>query len=109
MKKSSTRFYNVILGVVKVTGSSLYPAYQDGDFVIVSKIPILLSGLKPGDVVVYQHPGHGKRIKIVERLEDGGKSLFVVGLHPDSRDSRSFGAIPRELVAGKVIAHIHKK
>jgi signal peptidase I len=99
----------VILGVVKVTGSSLYPAYQDGDFVIVSKIPILLSGLKPGDVIVYLHPGQGKRIKIVDHLEDGGKSVFVVGLHPDSRDSRSFGAIPRELVVGKVFGHIRKK
>jgi signal peptidase I len=98
----------VILGVVKVIGSSLYPTYQDGDFVIVSKIPILLFGLKPGDVVVYRHLGQGKRIKIVERLEAGGKSVFVVGLHPDSRDSRSFGAIPRELVLAKVIGHIRR-
>jgi signal peptidase I len=99
----------VILGVVKVTGSSLYPAYQDGDFVIVSKIPILLSGLKPGDVVVYQHPGQGRRIKIVDHLEDGGQSVFVFGLHPDSHDSRSFGAIPSKLIVAKVIGHIRKK
>lgn len=76
---------------------------------LVSRIPILLFGIRPGDVVVYQHANDDKRIKIVERLENGGQSVFVVGLNDASLDSRVFGAIPRRLVLGKVIAHFPKK
>lgn len=99
----------MILQVIKVKGRSLAPAFEDGDFVLVSKIPILFSGVRPGDVVVFRHPGLGKLIKIVERVEEEGQRVFVVGLDPDSRDSRVFGSLPRRLLLGKVIGHIRKK
>jgi signal peptidase I len=99
----------VLLQLMKVAGVSLHPAYRNGDFVVVSKIPILLRGVRPGDVVVFQHPRLGRLIKLVEHLEAGGHSLYVVGLDADSVDSRTFGAIPRETVLGKVIWHIPKK
>jgi signal peptidase I len=99
----------MIFQVIKISGSSLAPRYQDGDFVLVSKIPILVHGIRPGDVIVFQHPSLGKLIKIVERVEDGGSRVFVTGLDPDSRDSRVFGAVPRSLVLGKVIWHIAKR
>ncbi len=98
-----------MLKLLKVTGLSLYPIYKDGDYVFVSRIPILFQGIRPGDVVVIQHPRLGKLIKLVERLEDGGRSVYVIGLDADSVDSRSFGAIPRERVLGKVFWHIPKK
>jgi signal peptidase I len=96
----------VIFQVIKVSGRSLDPLYQDGDFVFVSEIPILLSGIRPGDAVIFRHPTLGKLIKLVERVEQGGSRIFVVGLDPESRDSRTFGAVPRALVLGKVIGHI---
>ena len=99
----------MILGILKVRGRSLAPAFEDGDFVFVSKIPILLAGVHPGDVVVFHHHRLGKLIKIVERVEDEGRRIFVVGLDPDSRDSRVFGSLPRRLLLGKVIGHIRKK
>jgi signal peptidase I len=100
---------NMILQAVKIIGSSLHPRYRDGDFVLVSKVPILVKGIHPGDVVVFDHPLLGKLIKIVERLEAGGSKIFVVGLDPDSRDSRVFGAVPRSMVLGKVVWRISKK
>lgn len=95
----------MLLQIIKVSGRSLDPAYRDGDFVLVSAIPILLSGLRPGDAVVFQHPRLGRLIKLVERLEAGGRSVYVVGLDAFSSDSRTFGAIPRRLIEGKVIGH----
>lgn len=98
-----------MLQVLRVTENSLYPLYQDGDFVLISKIPILLRGIRPGDVVVFEHPSRGKLIKRVERLENEGRAVYVLGLSPDSVDSRFFGAVPRERVLGTVIWHIPKK
>ena len=99
----------MLLRFLKVSGQSLTPTYQDGDFVLVSKIPILFRGIQPGDVVVFQHPRHGKLIKRVERLEGGGTSVYLLGTNGGSIDSRDFGAVPRSLVLGKVILHIPKK
>lgn len=76
---------------------------------LVSRLPILLGGIRPGDVVIFQHPLHGKLIKRVDHLEAEGSQVFVTGTSPDSIDSRTFGAIPREIVLGKVIWHIPGK
>jgi len=96
----------MLLEVIKVTGRSLDPLYRDGDYVLVSNLPILLRGIRPGDAVVFQHPRLGRLINLVERLEDGGSSVYVVGLDEYSNDSRIFDAIPRSQVEGKVIWHI---
>jgi signal peptidase I len=93
----------VILHIFKVANHSLYPAYRDGDFVVLSKIPIFLRGLRAGDVIVFDHPQHGRLIKIIERIEAGGKSLWVTGLSTDSIDSRRFGPIATRQVLGVVI------
>ncbi len=99
----------MLLRIIKVNGHSLAPLYQDGDFVLVSKIPVLWQGFRPGDVVVFQHARLGRLIKRIERLEDGGHSLYVMGLDAYSNDSRIFGAIPRTQVQGKVIWHFARR
>lgn len=96
----------MLFKVMRVSGGSLYPRYRDGDYVFVSALPILLHGIRPGDVVIYDHPLKGRRIKIVERLEEGGKAVFLVGTTVDSEDSRNFGAVPRGLVKAKVIGRV---
>jgi signal peptidase I len=99
----------VLLQLLKVCGQSLYPAYQDGDFVLVSRLPILVRGIRPGDAVVFRHPRLGKLIKLVLRLEADGRMVYLIGLDENSVDSRRFGAIPRADILGKVIRHIPKK
>jgi type IV secretory pathway protease TraF len=94
---------------MKVSGSSLDPVYMNGDFVMVSKIPILLFGIAVGDFVVFDHPRYGRLIKRVERVTAAGKRLFVVGENTDSVDSRTFGSIPREWVQARVIWHFHAR
>ena len=99
----------MILQMLKVEGSSLHPDYQDGDYVLVSRLPWLFSRVHPGDVVVFDHPRLGKMIKFVQRLEQDGRAVYVIGRDADSVDSRIFGAVPRNLLLGKVIWHIPGK
>jgi len=97
-----------MLRLIKVTGDSLYPEYQSGDFVITSKIPVLFGSLKAGDVVVFYHQPHGLLIKRIERVESGGKQYYVLGTQVHSVDSRDFGPIDRGDILGKVLYHTSK-
>ncbi len=115
--------------LLKVRGHSLAPEYQDGDFVLVSKIPVFFGWLRPGDGVAFRHPQYGLLIKkvaailqdeVVEkstlpqsaqrsrRRKIRANSYFVTGNHPLSVDSRQFGPIRRQAILGKVLAHIRK-
>ena len=95
-----------MLKLLKVTGNSLMPFYQEGDFVVVLKIPSFLNWPKEGDIVVFRHPVYGTMIKEVVNLSADHKEIFVLGTHPDSTDSRHFGPVHRSDLAGKVIWHI---
>lgn len=88
-------------------GDSLAPEFQQGDFVLVSKIPFLFVPPSPQDVIAFHQPGYGLLIKRIQDINpDGG--IQVIGDHPESVDSRVFGAIRREDLIGKVIWHIRK-
>jgi phage repressor protein C with HTH and peptisase S24 domain len=96
-----------MLRFLKVTGDSLAPEYQEGDFVLVSKIPFHLVPPSPGDVIAFRQPGYGLLIKRIQNIApDGG--LNVIGDHPESIDSRVFGTVRRMDLLGKVIWHIRK-
>jgi signal peptidase I len=97
-----------MLRLLKVTGNSLSPRFQEGDFVIVSKIPFLFSPPKPGDVVAFRQPGYGTLIKLVEGVDKAGGGLTVTGSQPDSVDSRVFGSVSIPSLVGKVIVHVTK-
>ena len=97
-----------MLKLLKITGNSLTPEYQEGDFVLVAKIPFFLDRLKTGDAVVFTHPAYGQMIKLVEHVDQPGKMVFVIGTHANSLDSRHLGPIPRAELQGKVICHIKK-
>jgi phage repressor protein C with HTH and peptisase S24 domain len=97
-----------MLRLLKISGNSLEPEYIEGDFVLVSKIPFFRSSARPGDVVAFLHHEHGTMIKQVQSISADGRSLFVVGTHPLSVDSRHFGPIASHSVLGKVIWHVKK-
>jgi len=88
-----------------VRGSSLAPRIRDGDFVLVSRVPLWLRRPAAGDVVVFHQPDYGQLIKRVERVLPDGR-LFVRGEDIDSVDSRRFGPLPPRAVQGLVVAHI---
>ena len=86
--------------VLKVTGESLTPEYKEGDFVFVTKIPFFLYPLKVGDIVAFRHPDYGVLIKKIATISAGGDEIFVIGTHEHSVDSRHFGTVAAELIAG---------
>jgi nickel-type superoxide dismutase maturation protease len=94
--------------LLKVHGDSLIPDYQEGDFVLVSKIPFLFASPRPGQVVAFHMPPYGTLIKRVEQVLEGGHSFFVAGTHPLSVDSRQFGPVSRQALLGRVVWHIPK-
>jgi nickel-type superoxide dismutase maturation protease len=93
----------ILLRVLRVRGDSLAPRYHDGDFVVISGLAI--DSIRPGEVVVFDHPEYGRLIKRVEGLEPCGH-LRVRGDDIDSVDSRRFGPVPRSSLLGRVIWHI---
>jgi len=96
-----------MLRILKVAGDSLAPEYQQGDFVLVSKIPFLFFPPSPGNIIAFHQPGYGLLIKRIENISsDGG--VNVIGTHPESIDSRVFGTVRRGDIIGKVIWHIRK-
>jgi nickel-type superoxide dismutase maturation protease len=92
--------------IIRITGDSLLPVYQEGDFVLVAKIPFLLKLPRQGDVVIFRHAVYGQLIKEVERVTPQG--MYVIGSHERSVDSRQFGVVPWEALVGKVIWHVAK-
>jgi hypothetical protein len=104
-----------MLQILAVSGDSLAPDYDDGDFVVILKIPIVLGQplgwgpfrLRPGDAVVF-HRAAQRLIKTIDHLGPGPDELFVLGRHPLSVDSRQFGPLRRTEVDGKVILHVRR-
>jgi signal peptidase I len=94
--------------LLKVSGGSMLPQYKDGDFVLVSRIPVLLGWLAPGNVIVFESKDFGAMIKIVDSLSSDGKEMTVKGAHPLSVDSHTIGTVRKEDVTGKVIWHFRK-
>ena len=60
-------------------------------------------------MIVFRSPLYGTMIKRVEALDVESGGYFVVGTHPDSTDSRQFGAVPARDVLGRVIWQIRKR
>lgn len=98
-----------MLRLLKIRGSSLWPDYRQGDYVLAAGVPFPAGKIKPGDVIVFIQPGYGTLIKRVQQvLEDGG-AFDVRGTQVASSDSRNFGPVPRANVSGKVIWHIRNE
>lgn len=95
--------------IIKVAGTSLEPCLKDGDFVVVSKTPILLNYVRPGSLVVFHQPGYGTLIKQVGSVASDGRKIMVQGMQPESVDSRIFGAVRLSDVIGVVVWQIRRK
>ena len=94
---------------VEVSGPSMRPTLEPGDWAIA----IALGRVRPGDIVVVEHPERPgfemvKRVLSVPggHAPDGSDlvdGVWVEGDDPSSStDSRSFGPVPANLVRGRV-------
>lgn len=96
-----------MLQLLKVTGESLSPLIQPGDYVLLLKARGRLRHLQPGEIVVFRHPAEGILIKQVV-CQEGDGSVVVRGLAENSLDSRQLGPIPLHWLIGRVIWHIRQ-
>ena len=94
---------------VEVSGPSMRPTLEPGDWALA----IAPERVRPGDVVVVQHPERPgfeivKRVVAVagDRAPDGAGAADRVWVEGDdlssSTDSRAFGAVPLDLISGRV-------
>jgi nickel-type superoxide dismutase maturation protease len=90
---------------IEVSGASMYPTLSDGDRLLLVRVR---SRLRAGDLVALRDPHDGARllVKRVASLEPAG--LVVHGDNPaSSRDSRSFGTVPRSSILGRPVYCYH--
>ena len=97
-----------MIRLLKVTGDSMSPDFQDGDFVALATAPFFLKRLKVGDTIIFDHKLYGTLIKRIVSFDPETAEAYVEGTRSDSLDSRRLGTIRREAIRGKVIAHISK-
>ena len=88
----------------EVSGSSMSPAYNHGDWLVVDLHAFRQRAPQPGEVVILRDPREPARqiIKRVSSVTLRGE-LDVRGDNPtESTDSRTFGPVRPSLVGGKV-------
>jgi len=90
---------------IQVTGNSLSPSYQEGDYVLIGTCSFFF-GINEGNSIVFTHPDYGLLIKKVTQIHPSGDFFEVRGTQPRSVDSRIFGPIPKKYLVGKVLWHI---
>lgn len=98
-----------MIKLYKVSGNSLSPEYQPGDYLLVALIPFLFHRLNAGDVIVFKHPLYGVMLKKVAAILPETGEVVVSGTQEDSVDSRRFGPISKASFIGKVIWHIRPR
>ena len=97
-----------MLRIHKVTGDSMSPDFQEGDFVVLTTLPFILKRIKIGDIIIFEHKLYGTLIKRIASFDLETAEAYVEGTQSDSLDSRRLGTIRRENIRGKVIAHFPK-
>jgi nickel-type superoxide dismutase maturation protease len=87
------------------TGNSMNPTIKNRETVLVDKNPEII---EVGDIVLAKNPAElfGEIIKRVERITENGNYFLVGDNLGNSIDSRSFGAVKREYIKGKVVARL---
>lgn len=90
-----------LFGIAEVTGVSMVPTLLHGDQLLVH----YGGRLRPGSVAVLRHPLQQDLLIVKRLIERQDAGWWVLGDNPDAEgDSRVFGAVPPELVLGRVRA-----
>jgi len=97
-----------MIKIIKVTGSSLSPFFNPGDFVLTWRAPRQFRKLIPGDTVVFDHSVYGRMIKKVTLNNPAERTLAVRGSHPDSLPAQKIGLVPYQNIIGKVFYRIRR-
>jgi nickel-type superoxide dismutase maturation protease len=88
-------------GLFKVTGDSMLPNYRSGDFVLTFRRR--RQAIKPGDVVVVDHPRFGRIIKRISAIPQPDTFTLSGDNHLASTHSEKLGEVSIDQLQGKVV------
>lgn len=74
------------------------PRLPDGSFVLFRHA----RSVRPGDIVLVQHPRYGLITKSVAKIYDDGR-IAIEGLSPRSTSRKQLGLISRQALRGKLL------
>lgn len=87
----------------EVTGESMRPSLLPGDYLLANRVWPRLRAPRPGAIVLVRDPEQPERELVKRVAEREGAAFIVLGDNAAaSRDSRRFGAVSREAIAGQV-------
>lgn len=92
----------------RVGGSSMLPTLAPGDQVLVDLAAYRRARPRLGDLVLARHPYRTdlRLVKRVAGVSADGRCTLAGDNPAESTDSRSFGAVPCELVLGRVVLRL---
>jgi nickel-type superoxide dismutase maturation protease len=92
---------------VAVAERSMQPALNPGDWLLALRAarPGRLPRIRPGHVVIARHPGRPSMLLVKRAARLGGDGWWLESDNPGAGavDSRAFGAVPAELIEGRVL------
>lgn len=94
--------------IFRVAGRSMEPEFREGDFVMVSKLPLRPKYVRPGTHIAFVNSKYGMLIKKVQEYNPARKLLWATGTSPFSIHGDEIGPIPVKNVLGEVIGHVRK-
>jgi nickel-type superoxide dismutase maturation protease len=91
------------LGIAVVSGVSMVPAYYDGDRLLVH----YGGRVRTGDAVIARDPRLPERVLVKRAAHREADGWWLLADNPYAPgDSRQFGAVPDELVLGRVLLRL---
>ncbi|MEV6207578.1 nickel-type superoxide dismutase maturation protease [Kitasatospora sp. NPDC051914] len=94
------------LGVVDVAGPSMRPTLRDGDRVLVR----YGARIRPGAVVLVRHPLRQDLLLVKRAAGRRPGGWWLLSDNPlVTTDSREYGAVPAELVLGRVLLRLRPR
>jgi len=91
--------------ILRVSGQSMQPDYNDGDYIVIS--PWFIQWFtKEGKDIVFMHDKLGHLVKRVMRVDKLNKTVSVYGTGPESTTGEEIGNIPFKNIFGLVIFHL---
>ena len=94
--------------IIKVEGESMFPEYNNGDYVIVSRFPLLFNMIRINSVLVFNSQDYGILIKKVAGMDKAQKRYFFKGTNQMSITTEMIGAIDDKDIIGAVLLHFKK-
>ena len=89
----------------EVCGESMQPALREGDWIIVDRKAYARALPRRGDIVLARDPREPSRqlVKRIDHVDLHGNAWLLGDNAEASTDSRTFGAVPRSEIVGRVI------